>query len=372
VRPALAPRLIGGPAALEAVRNDEDKGAPSRPDSPAVRLSRVSGETAGSVRLAELLGALSLAADLGAGQPPEHSLRTCVLASRLALGAGLGEDDVRDVFHVSLLRSIGCTSDAHEQAALFGDELAARAELNLAAHLSPRELVAALSRHVGSDAPPVTRARFLGRTLAEGRGLSRRVAATHCDAAERLARRLGIEGSARAALAFVFETTSATRSSRPSRGTTRSSSRRARPFSTASGSTTPAARAASSPTRSRRGSSATRGLSPSSPRRRGGASGSTPTRSAAPAISTISAARRSRARSGTAPARSAAPTGTRCASTRCTSSASSRGRRRSRRSAASPARTTSGSTAAATTAAPRPRSSRPRRASSRPPTRTRR
>ena len=149
---------------------------------------------ASDVRLVELLAALSLAADAGAGQPPEHSLRTCALACRLAEAAGLSADERRDVFYVALLRSIGCTSDAHEQAALFGDELAARAELNLAAHLSPRELLATLARHATSK-----------RVLVSARGLPRTIAATHCDAAERLAGRLGIHGSARRALLTVFE-----------------------------------------------------------------------------------------------------------------------------------------------------------------------
>ena len=44
-----------------------------------------------------------------------------------------------------------------EQAALFGDEIAARAELNLAAHLPTREVLGVLVRHAsagaGSSAP---------------------------------------------------------------------------------------------------------------------------------------------------------------------------------------------------------------------------
>ena len=157
------------------------------------------------VRLVELLGALSLAADHAAGQPPEHTLRTCVLASRLAATAGLGDDERRDVFHVSLLRSIGCTSDAHEQAALLGDEIAARVELNLASHLSPREVLAVLARHAGAGEPPAARARAVAKTIALGPKLPRAVATAHCESAERLAGRLGIGGSARAALATVFE-----------------------------------------------------------------------------------------------------------------------------------------------------------------------
>lgn len=45
------------------------------------------------VSLGELLGALSLATDLAAGIPLETSLRTCVLATRLARLVGVVEID---------------------------------------------------------------------------------------------------------------------------------------------------------------------------------------------------------------------------------------------------------------------------------------
>ena len=61
------------------------------------------------VRLAEVIAAISLAADLGAGQPPEHALRTRLLACRIAADARLSGDERSPVYHVALLRSLGCT-----------------------------------------------------------------------------------------------------------------------------------------------------------------------------------------------------------------------------------------------------------------------
>lgn len=43
------------------------------------------------VRLAELVGALSLGIDLGFGQPMEHVLRQCLIAVRIAERVGLDE-----------------------------------------------------------------------------------------------------------------------------------------------------------------------------------------------------------------------------------------------------------------------------------------
>src|SRR2546423_1237283 len=45
------------------------------------------------VRLAELIGSMSLATDLGLGQPMEHVLRSCVLGLRIAEDIGLEEPE---------------------------------------------------------------------------------------------------------------------------------------------------------------------------------------------------------------------------------------------------------------------------------------
>jgi hypothetical protein len=65
----------------------------------------------GAVALAEFTAALSLSADQAAGLSLEHGLRCCLLATRRA---GLAADELREVYYTALLRSVGCTSDAHE------------------------------------------------------------------------------------------------------------------------------------------------------------------------------------------------------------------------------------------------------------------
>ena len=50
------------------------------------------------VRLAELVAALSLGIDLGFGQPMEHVLRQCLLATRLADAMGLDHQQRATVY----------------------------------------------------------------------------------------------------------------------------------------------------------------------------------------------------------------------------------------------------------------------------------
>ena len=57
------------------------------------------------IRAAEVVGALSLATDLGIGQPLEHALRTAVLAVRLGELAEASAQELVDTYYVALLRN---------------------------------------------------------------------------------------------------------------------------------------------------------------------------------------------------------------------------------------------------------------------------
>ena len=80
------------------------------------------------IRLTELMAALSLATDLGMGQPMEYALCVCVLSVRLGEALGLSESELREVYYLALLRHIGCNVETYRMADLYGDELALRAD----------------------------------------------------------------------------------------------------------------------------------------------------------------------------------------------------------------------------------------------------
>src|SRR5919204_6144328 len=93
------------------------------------------------IRAAELVGALSLATDLGTGQPLEHALRTAVLAVRLGELAGASPEDLADTYYVALLHASGCTSNGHEATQLFGEDIAHRAAFYLIDPTKPDEVI---------------------------------------------------------------------------------------------------------------------------------------------------------------------------------------------------------------------------------------
>ena len=102
------------------------------------RSERLGGEA--PVRAAEVIGAMSIATDLGTGQPLEHALRTAILAVRLGELAELSPPELVDAYYISLLHSFGCTSDATEQTELFGDDIEPRAKFALVDGGNPEEV----------------------------------------------------------------------------------------------------------------------------------------------------------------------------------------------------------------------------------------
>src|SRR5262245_9313127 len=157
------------------------------------------------LRLAELLAAVSLATDLGTGQPLGHALRTCTIAAALAEAMDRPRAEIRTVHQFALLRFLGCTSDAAETAAAVGGaELAYNAAMAPVVMGSGREL---LRRHVRSVAPGqpwVWRARLTAGSLVDPRAGARSLS-THCEVGAMLAGRIGLERPVLEALSHAYE-----------------------------------------------------------------------------------------------------------------------------------------------------------------------
>jgi HD-GYP domain-containing protein (c-di-GMP phosphodiesterase class II) len=156
-------------------------------------------------RLAELTVALSLATDLGTGQPMEHGLRTCWLSLGVAEELGLDAATRSSVYYVALLRFLGCTSDASETAVLAGgDDVAFNGAMAPMLMGQPGESMRYFVRHLAEDLPVHRRVARIGRALIEP-GAGARSLAQHCEVGARLAERLGLGGSVSAALAHAYE-----------------------------------------------------------------------------------------------------------------------------------------------------------------------
>jgi HD-GYP domain-containing protein (c-di-GMP phosphodiesterase class II) len=160
------------------------------------------------VRLAELMAALSIATDLGMGQPLETALSSCVVAMRLGEALDLDGDTLRDVYYQALLRYIGCNSDADALAALMGDELALRHDFAAVDTSRPPEVLGLAMhylRQASSGEPPYRMAALVARGLLTLPRVMNESFAGHCEVAQRLARRLDLAESLIVCLGQLYE-----------------------------------------------------------------------------------------------------------------------------------------------------------------------
>src|SRR5437763_3284 len=156
-----------------------------------------------SIRAAELVGALSLATDLGTGQPLEHALRTAVLAVRLGELAGASAEELADSYYVALLHGSGCTSNSHEATQLFGEDIMHRAAFFLIDPADPEQVLAFYRTHVGPGRPTEVRERMIEAALSNPTR-ARESFAAMCEVAQRFARWLELGAGVDAARGYVF------------------------------------------------------------------------------------------------------------------------------------------------------------------------
>jgi HD-GYP domain-containing protein (c-di-GMP phosphodiesterase class II) len=161
-----------------------------------------------SIRLAEVIAALSLATDLAMGQPMAFALRSCVASVRLGEALGYGDAQLSEIYYQALLRYIGCNAETHVFAALFGDELALRREFAVLDSANAPAVLRVIARHIGAangGAGPLHFASGLARGMAAAAGVTRDAFAGHCEVAQRLAERLGFTGAVVDALGQLYE-----------------------------------------------------------------------------------------------------------------------------------------------------------------------
>jgi len=164
--------------------------APLAPPASPIDIATSAPPGGPRVPLAEVLGALSHALDLTDGQPPGHTLRTCLVGMRLAEELGVPAHERQALYYALLLKDAGCSSNASRMAAVFGsDDRAIKPPLR-AADRRPLPMLRELVRNVGRGRAPAARLRQLLRVAGEP-GVAREIIQIRCDRGAAISRRLG-------------------------------------------------------------------------------------------------------------------------------------------------------------------------------------
>ncbi|HEV2059584.1 MAG TPA: HD domain-containing phosphohydrolase [Solirubrobacteraceae bacterium] len=142
--------------------------------------------------------------DLGTGLGFEKGLQTCVVACAFGRALGLDDDACRTIHHTALLRAVGCTASAPENAAMFGDDVAFQAAFKTLDPGDPDVFAGQLEAFgswAGRERQPALAARFVEVAPTAGP----LAVQMNCEVSAALGTRLGLAPAAIAALDEIHE-----------------------------------------------------------------------------------------------------------------------------------------------------------------------
>lgn len=129
-----------------------------------------------------------------------------MLGVQIGRELSLSEEQLEELFYVTLLRHVGCTAFSHEEGIVLGDDNAMRRNFTGIDSSRPAQVAATAFRTFGAGTGPLRRVRTLtAAILAADRLSMTRVVAAHCDASSRLAQQLGMADGVIDSLNHIFE-----------------------------------------------------------------------------------------------------------------------------------------------------------------------
>jgi HD-GYP domain-containing protein (c-di-GMP phosphodiesterase class II)/DNA-binding CsgD family transcriptional regulator len=163
--------------------------------------------TPGAIPAIDLLGALSLAADMALGLAAGHGVRATYVGMRIADLLDLPPADRADLFYAELLMDAGCTAWTSQVAAtILGDEIAARRQLFFFSDpADPRDVLRWLVRYMAAGQPAGVRLKHAVKFVVHGREFMVEGLRNTAEVAARLAGRLERSPGVQQGLRFAFE-----------------------------------------------------------------------------------------------------------------------------------------------------------------------
>ncbi|KAA3654159.1 MAG: HD-GYP domain-containing protein [Proteobacteria bacterium] len=143
-----------------------------------------------SLKLSELIGALSHALDMTEGQPPGHCVRCCWIGTHIGRTIGLDEARLRELYYTLLLKDLGCSSNAARICELYlADDRRFKHDFKRVDGSLPQVLNFVL-RHTGLHAGLAERFRAMLTIFRDGDRIAQELIQTRCQRGADIARQL--------------------------------------------------------------------------------------------------------------------------------------------------------------------------------------
>src|SRR3979411_1328273 len=156
-------------------------------------------------RMAEIVGILAMATDLGLGLPIEHAIRVCLMSVEMGRRLGMCPAERSELYYLTLLRMLGCTSGSADNAHFFRDEVAFGRDTQHLDYGNAAAFGAWVMSSFAADRPPREREELIGRLFSYTPETRQSALQGHCEVAQMLAARLGFGATVVHGLALVFE-----------------------------------------------------------------------------------------------------------------------------------------------------------------------
>ncbi len=179
--------------------------------TPGYAGRRPSGGITGTPSLAEIISALSFALDLTEGAVPGHALRSCLLSMRLGAELRLPYGMLADLYHATLLKDVGCSSNAARMCQIIGggDDRAVKAGVKLEDWTRPHQpklsTLRLLWNNVLPGRGPVAKAAQILRIGAAQHRNNEEMISLRCDRGASIVRKIGMGEGAAAAVRSLDE-----------------------------------------------------------------------------------------------------------------------------------------------------------------------
>ena len=159
------------------------------------------------LRMSDLISALSFALDLTEGQPMGHSIKTTILAMRLAEILGLSAEQRSDVYYATLIKDAGCSSNAARMFEIFGgDERRAKREVKTQDSSNVTiEGLEYLMRNVMPGRSRLERVVALANIAINRKKVTSELFQLRCERGEHIAMRIGMSEGTREAIYSLDE-----------------------------------------------------------------------------------------------------------------------------------------------------------------------
>ncbi|WP_157669925.1 HD-GYP domain-containing protein [Chitinibacter sp. GC72] len=143
-----------------------------------------------SLKLAELLGALSYALDMTEGQPEGHCVRCCWIGVHIGKQIGMSEQALWELYYTLLLKDLGCSSNAARICELYlTDDQSFKRDFKLVGtNLS--QVLGFVFEHTGRNESWTKRLTAILNIMRNGDTIANELIQTRCDRGARIARQL--------------------------------------------------------------------------------------------------------------------------------------------------------------------------------------